>query len=103
MPGMVPVKYGSLALAIAFGRSTLFSLSEPQTKRLIRKLGFPMVQIGAPVEFHGTRVPFRMSVAEMDRSVPPCDRPAVDQLILDALRLGAQARVHVNDRLHRAG
>ena len=74
MPGIVPIKYGSVALAIAFGRSTLFSMSEPRTSRLIRKLGFPMIQIGAPVEFHGTRAPFAMQVAAMHDSIPACDR-----------------------------
>jgi N-acyl-L-homoserine lactone synthetase len=99
MPGMVPIKYGSLALAIAFGRSTLFSLSEPRTGRLIRKLGFPMVQIGAPIEFHGTRAPFAMRVVEMEDSVPASDRPIVDALILEALQLAAQARTQFGVRV----
>lgn len=98
MPAMVAIKYASIALAVAFGRSTLFSLSEPRTRRLIRRLGFPMLQVGAPVEFHGTRAPFRMDVDAMFRSVPAQDLAAVDTLIRGALVFVAEERARLGAR-----
>jgi N-acyl-L-homoserine lactone synthetase len=80
LPAMVAIKYASIALAIAFGRPRLFSLSELRTARLIRRLGFAMVQVGAPVEFHGWRAPFQMDVASMLGSVAATDHDVVARL-----------------------
>lgn len=85
MPAMVAIKFGSIALATAFGRQSLYSLSEPHTARLIRRLGFPMVQVGAPVVFHGRRVPFRMDIEAMARSVHDTEQLVLDDLIRGAL------------------
>jgi N-acyl amino acid synthase of PEP-CTERM/exosortase system len=90
MPAIVAIKYATLALALAFGRSTLFSLSELATAKLIRRLRFPMVRVGAPVEFHGRRAPFRMDVESMVRSVAPEHQQALDRLIEAASDLAAR-------------
>ena len=92
LPAIVVMKYASIALSIAFGRSALFSLSEPAIVRLIRRLGFEMVQVGALVEFHGRRAPFRMDVDDIVRSVRDNDRPWLDRLIHAALRLPGTTR-----------
>ncbi len=92
MPAFQAIHYGSIALAIAFGRSALFSLSPRHTSRLIRRLGFTMVQVGAPVDFHGVRTPFRMDVSEMLAAVPPAARDTVDQLVIGALHVADLAR-----------
>jgi len=87
VPALVVVHYATVALAIAFGRTVLISLSEPATARLIRRLGFEMVRAGSVVDFHGRRAPFRMDVAEMTRSIPIADRHAFEALTRAASQL----------------
>jgi len=87
LPAMVAVKYAAIALAVAFERSSLFSLSEPRTARLTRRLGFTLHQISDPIEFHGRRAVFRIDVAEVLRSVPAGMRGILDQLIDEGARL----------------
>ncbi|MEQ1574328.1 MAG: GNAT family N-acyltransferase [Vicinamibacterales bacterium] len=81
MPAMMAIKFASIALATAFNRPRLFSLSEPPTARLIRRMGFLMVQIGAPVEFHGRRAPFSMDVDAMAQSVHDDEQVLLDNLV----------------------
>ena len=90
MPTLMAVKYASIALAVAFERTTLFSMSEPRMARLIRRLGFPMIQVGSAVEFYGLRAPFRMDVAAMLHSVPNHDRETLGRLIDSARSVAAR-------------
>lgn len=84
MPAMVAIKYASIALAVALDRSTLFSFSDPRTARLTRRLGFNLHQIGAPLDFHGLRAPFRIDVAEVLQSVPAGMQQNLNHLIAGA-------------------
>jgi len=90
MPAMVAIKYASIALAVALDRTTLFSFSDPRTARLTRRLGFVLHQIGAPVEFHGLRAPYRIDVAEVLRSVPSGMADTLHLLIAAAERVKAR-------------
>ena len=91
LPALVGVKYASVALAVALDRRTLFSFSDLRTARLTRRLGFQLQQVGAPVDFHGLRAPFRIDVAEALRSVPPDMLDCVSQLIAAASLVVASA------------
>jgi N-acyl amino acid synthase of PEP-CTERM/exosortase system len=81
IPTMVAIKYASVALAVALDRRTLFSISDPRTARLTRRLGFMLRQVGGPIEFHGKRALFSIDVAEVRQSVPADMRETVEQLI----------------------
>jgi len=87
LPALVAIKYASIALAVAFHRSTLFSFSDPRTARLTRRLGFRLHQVGELVDFHGPRAPFRIELAELLRSVPPDMQETLSHLIVGAARL----------------
>lgn len=95
MPAMVAIHYASIALASAFGRSVLYSLSELRTERLIRRLRFPMVRVGAAVEFHGQRAPFMMRVEDMLDSVRSEHRAELARLSSAALLVAATAQERV--------
>jgi len=86
LPAMVAIKYASIALAVALDRRTLFSISDPRTARLTRRLGFKLHQVGAPIEFHGLRALFRIDVAEVLQSVPSGMQRSLSQLIAGAER-----------------
>jgi N-acyl-L-homoserine lactone synthetase len=86
LPTMVAIKYASIALAVALDRRTLFSISDPRTARLTRRLGFTFHQVGAPFDFHGRRALFRIDVAEVLDSVPPDMRETLSRLIAGARR-----------------
>lgn len=90
MPAMVGLKLASIALARALERSTLFSLSDPRTVRLNRRMGVSMVQIGEDVDFHGRRAPFLMDVAAMDNNVRDCHREDLEGLVRAAIRWRSQ-------------
>jgi N-acyl-L-homoserine lactone synthetase len=80
-PTLAAITYASMALAIALDRYVLFSISEPRTPRLLRRLGFEMRQVGEAVDFHGLRAVFRIDVHEVLRAVTSDWQPVVDQLI----------------------
>jgi len=84
MPTMAAIKYASVALAVAFGRRSLFSISDLRTARLTRRLGFMLHRVSEPFEFHGKRALFSIDVAEVRRSVPSEMKETLDQLIAGA-------------------
>lgn len=94
LPAMVAIRYASVALALVLGRQSLLSLSELPTARLIRRLGFSMIQVGGAVNYHGVRATFQMDIAAMALSVPEPDRPLLDDLIEAAARFLSTNRQH---------
>lgn len=87
LPAMVAVSYATLALALALGRSTVFTMSDPRTARLTRRMGIAMHQVGQLVDFHGRRGIFRIDLAQVLASTPVEYRPLVERLIDYARRL----------------
>jgi len=81
IPTLAAITYASMALAIALDRYELFSISEPRTPRLLRRLRCEMRQIGEPVDFHGVRAVFRIDVRAVLHAVAPGWQPIVDQLV----------------------
>lgn len=79
-PTMRAIKHASIALAAAVGLDTLFSVSDPRTARLIRRLGFPCHQFGRLVHHHGPRALYRMDMREIRESVPAESRQALEAL-----------------------
>lgn len=90
------VSYASLALAMALGRRTLFTLSDPRTPRLTHRLGFEMHQVGAVVDFYGPRAVYRIDIPEVVASVPDAARREVQRLAERARRsvAGAAGAAH---------
>jgi N-acyl-L-homoserine lactone synthetase len=80
MPAMVAIQYASLALAIAFGRQTVFSFSDPRTARLTRRLGLVLRTIGAAIQLHGERLPYRIDMREVLSAIPAAFRGLLDDL-----------------------
>jgi hypothetical protein len=78
---MVAIKYASIALAVALERTVLFTVSDPRTARLTRRMGFELHQVGQFVDFHGRRGIFRIDVAEVMASVDVHWSETVNQLI----------------------
>lgn len=69
-PAMRAIKHASIALATAAARSTLFSVSDPRTARLVRRMGFHCHRIGDLVQYHGPRALYRMDMDDIQKSVP---------------------------------
>jgi N-acyl-L-homoserine lactone synthetase len=92
VPTMAVMKYASVAIALAFERNVIFSVSDPRTARLTRIFGVPLHQIGPVINFHGERAPFRMDVGEMLASTPDDMRRTIATLaaIVTRLRRGAR-------------
>jgi N-acyl amino acid synthase of PEP-CTERM/exosortase system len=55
---------GAVALAHRLGIKIIFFLTEPRLAGHFEKLGFPVHQIGGPIEHRGTRVPSMSNVDE---------------------------------------
>lgn len=70
VPTIKVMKYASVALALAFDRVAIYSVSDPRTARLMRLFGVTLTQIGGVFNFHGKRAPYRMDVDEMLATVP---------------------------------
>lgn len=71
VPAMRAIKHASIALATAAGRTTLFSVSDPRTARLVRRMGVVCHRIGDLVDYHGVRALYRMDMREIADTVPP--------------------------------
>jgi N-acyl-L-homoserine lactone synthetase len=93
-PAMLAISYASLALAVALGRRTLFTISDPRTARLTRRIGIEMRQVGQLVDFHGTRGIFRIDIADVLAGVPAEWRDTVDLLVGSARRAGIARAFH---------
>jgi N-acyl amino acid synthase of PEP-CTERM/exosortase system len=76
-PAMRAIKHASIAVATATGLDTLFSVSDPRTARLVRRLGFPCHRFGGLVQHHGPRALYRMEMREIRESVPQESRRAL--------------------------
>lgn len=81
LPAMVGITYASIALAVALERTVLFTVSDPRTARLTRRMGFELHQVGQFVDCHGRRGIFRIDVAEVMASVDAPWLGIVNQLI----------------------
>jgi N-acyl-L-homoserine lactone synthetase len=101
-PAMAAVSYASLALAIALDRTVVFTISDPRTARLTRRMGFPMHQVGQLVDFHGARAVFRIELAEVWSSVPSAWRPFVARLIDHARQVASNGTIDDRMSLHAA-
>jgi len=101
-PAMLAIVYASLALAVALDRTTLFTLSDPRTARLTRRVGIDMRQVGQLVDFHGTRGIFRIDIADVLAGVSAEWRDAVDQLIGGARLLGVARALDDRSSPHAA-
>ena len=101
-PAMVAVSYASLALAIALDRTVLFTISDPRTARLTRRMGFSMRQVGQLVDFHGARAVFQIELAEVLSSVPAEWQPLVARLIDDARQVTSAGAIDERMSLHAA-
>jgi len=55
---------GAIALAHQIGMETLILLTEPRLAGHFKKLGFPVRQMGGPIDHRGTRVPSMANVTE---------------------------------------
>jgi N-acyl amino acid synthase of PEP-CTERM/exosortase system len=55
---------GTTALLAVSGRQHMFVMVEPRFARRMHALGFPFVQIGEPMEYHGMRAAYHMTVDE---------------------------------------
>jgi N-acyl-L-homoserine lactone synthetase len=84
LPAIVAVSYASLALALALDRTVLFTISDPRTARLTRRIGIAMRQVGRVVDFHGRRAVFEIELAQVLGAVPPGWQPLVERLIDNA-------------------
>ena len=78
---LLAVSYATLALALALDRTELFTVSDPRTARLTRRIGVSMHQVGGLVDFHGIRAVFRIDLHEVLSSVPAEWCPLVARLI----------------------
>lgn len=87
LPAMVAISYATLALALAVERSVLFTMSDPRTARLTRRMGIAMHQVGELVDFHGFRGIFQIDLADVLAGVPADWQPSVEQLIEQARRV----------------
>lgn len=87
---MTAVTYATLAIAIALGRTTLYTLSDVRTARLTRRIGVTMHQVGSVVEFHGQRATFRIDIDEVLGSLPDRWRPAVSRITVAARALAGR-------------
>jgi hypothetical protein len=87
LPAMRALTFASIALAVAFGRTMMFSLSELRTKRLIRRMGFPLRQIGPVVQYHGARAPFSIDTCEVLDAIPPAWQKTLFELIVQAVHM----------------
>jgi N-acyl amino acid synthase of PEP-CTERM/exosortase system len=66
---------GAIALAELLGVATLFLITEPRLLAHFRRLGFPVRQIGEPVEHRGLRVLSMMDVGNSVVHLPFFMRP----------------------------
>ena len=66
---------GAIALADQLGIATLFLMTEPRLLAHFRRLGFPVRQIGVPVQYHGWRVLSMADVADAVADLPFFMRP----------------------------
>jgi N-acyl-L-homoserine lactone synthetase len=92
VPTIKVMKYASVALALAFGRSAIFSVSDPRTARLMRLFGVKLTQIGGVFDYHGDRAPYRMDVDEMLASSPDDMRRTITHLAGYVTRLNPGVR-----------
>jgi len=81
MPAIVAVSQATLALALALDRTVVFTMSDPRTALLTRRIGIEMHQVGRLVDFRGQRGIFRIDLADVLASLRTEWRPAVMRLI----------------------
>lgn len=86
VPTIVAVSYASLALALALDRTVVFTVSDPRTARLTRRIGISMRQVGATFSFHGTRAVFQIELGDVLRTIPRNWHASVERLIEHARR-----------------
>jgi N-acyl amino acid synthase of PEP-CTERM/exosortase system len=77
---------GVIAAADMHGIHRLFVLTEPRLAQHLDRLGVRMLQIGAPVEHRGERIPSMIDVPSALASLGPLMRPLYDH-ILEGLAL----------------
>jgi N-acyl amino acid synthase of PEP-CTERM/exosortase system len=66
---------GAIALAEQLGIATLFLITEPRLLAHFSRLGFPVRQIGVPVQYHGWRVLSMADVVDPVADLPFFMRP----------------------------
>ncbi|MDB5849908.1 MAG: hypothetical protein JWP29_3660 [Rhodoferax sp.] len=92
----IPLSLYAAAVLMAqrHGIEYLFVLTEPRLSKHFAKFGVNIVPIGEPIEFHGTRVPSVMRVAEIYPGLRALFRPiwhAIEQQLDDAYVAGQPA------------
>jgi N-acyl amino acid synthase of PEP-CTERM/exosortase system len=92
----IPLSLYAAAVLMAqrHGIDYLFVLTEPRLSKHFAKFGVNIVPIGEPIEFHGTRVPSVMRVAEIYPGLRALFRPiwhAIEQQLDDAYATDALA------------
>lgn len=84
IPAMFAIKYASIALAAAAGRGSLFSVSDPRTARLVRRMGVRCKPLDRIVDYHGPRALYLMDMQEIAKTVPPEHWDTLQRLTRDA-------------------
>jgi len=69
---------GIIAVSELQGIKKLFVLTEPRLALHLTKVGFELVQVGAPVEHRGTRIPSMMTVSQLVTEMKPYLRPVYE-------------------------
>ena len=59
---------GATALLALAHRPHMFVMMEPRLARRLQALGFPFVPVGEPLDYHGVRAAYHVTVAECQRS-----------------------------------
>jgi N-acyl amino acid synthase of PEP-CTERM/exosortase system len=59
---------GATALLALSRRPHMFVMMEPRLARRLQSLGFPFVPVGEPLDYHGLRAAYHVTVAECQRS-----------------------------------
>lgn len=84
VPAMFAIKYASIALAAAAGRGSLFSVSDPRTARLVRRMGVRCRPLNRIVDYHGPRALYLMDMLEIGKTVPAEHWETLQRLTRDA-------------------
>jgi N-acyl amino acid synthase of PEP-CTERM/exosortase system len=82
---------GMLVMAQRHGIKTLFMLSEPRLARHLSMLGGSVLQIGAPIEHRGSRVPCMMDVDSIVADIHPATKPLYREVIAEFDGSGGRA------------
>jgi len=82
---LVGLYLGVMAAATLNEVQRLFVLTEPRLSNHLRNLGLPIVQIGAPVEHRGVRIPSMIHVGSIASGLRPSILPFYEH-ILEAMK-----------------